>query len=315
MLKFFSFSVGTGDEGTRLDNFLKRRLPELSRSFIKKIIESGNVKVDGKVPKKAGELLRIGADVDVSIPDPEVTDLVPEDIDIDIVYEDEGLAVVIKPAGMVVHPSYGHSSGTLVNALLSRIGKLSGDGDYFRPGIVHRLDRDTSGLIVVAKEESVHRGLSAQFAEHSVSRKYRGIVFGTMMKKSGEVSTLIGRHPKHRKKMAILKTGGRKAVTRYRVLEERRKFSLVEFTLFTGRTHQIRVHTSYLGHPIVGDPLYSTRSPRIMIKDQGKEKTFTVERNMLHAFHIGFEHPVSGDWMEFDAPDPDDFTEFWGFLS
>ncbi len=303
--------VTSQDDGKRLDLFLAERLPEHSRSFIKKVIEKGLVLVDGKVVQKAGTRLKVESLVAVTIPEPEAPDLVPEgDIDITILYEDDHLAVIQKPAGLVVHPACGHPRGTLVNALLARLSSLSSGGDVLRPGIVHRLDKETSGVMVVAKTDAVHRRLTEQFAAHSISRKYRGIVFGMMKKKSGIVETRIGRHPKHRKKMAVLKDGGRVAITEYRVLEEKGGFSLVEFTLRTGRTHQIRVHVSHLGHPIVGDTLYSTRGRTIRL---GK-KEIQVNRNMLHAFHIGFVHPVIEEWMEFTVEDPQDFREFWELI-
>lgn len=294
--------------------YILKSLPDLSRSFVKKIIDSGGVRVNGEIPKKAGDLVRDGDTVDITIPEPESARLLPEDIDITILYEDESLAVIEKPAGIVVHPSLGHPSGTLVNALLGQLKTLSSEGGITRPGIVHRLDKETSGLMIVAKDDAAHRRLARQFSLHSISRKYRGILFGILAEKAGEISTHMGRHPKHRKKMGVLSGKGKKAITRYRVLEERKEFSLVEFTLHTGRTHQIRVHSSYLGHPVVGDRVYSNRSRVVTVRDSTGEREHVVHRNLLHAFHIGFRHPVSETPLEFTIDDPSEFSRLWQFL-
>lgn len=314
MPESFSFFVTDKEEASRLDVYILKKLPHLSRSFVKKIIESGSVKVNGTIPKKAGEMVRVGDAIHVSIPEPEVPSLLPEDIDIGILYEDESVAVIEKPSGLVVHPSFGHPSGTLVNALLARLKKLSCEGGATRPGIVHRLDKETSGIMLVAKNDRAHRKLARQFSLHTISRKYRGILFGLLGKKSGTVDTFIGRHPRHRKKMSVLADRGKRAITEYRVIDERAGFSLVEFSLKTGRTHQIRVHASYLGHPVVGDRVYSSRGRVIKLKNGRDEKQHVVDRNLLHAFHIGFRHPESGGWMQFSIENPGEFDELWKFL-
>lgn len=310
----YSFIVSYKEDPSRLDIYLLKKLSHLSRSYVKKMIDTGCVNVNGVIPRKAGEMVREKDVVEVSIPEPEVSNLIPEDIDIAILHEDESLAVIVKPAGLVVHPSFGHPSGTLVNALLSRLGRLSGEGGATRPGIVHRLDKETSGIMLVAKSDPAHRYLSKQFSLHTISRKYRAILFGILREKTGEIDTFIGRHPKHRKKMSVVTGRGRRAITKYRVINERPRFSLVEFTLETGRTHQIRVHASYLGHPVVGDRVYSGRGRMIKVKNQKGEKQHSVNRNLLHAFHIAFRHPQSEKWMEFAIEDPSSFTEFWNFL-
>ncbi len=315
MPESFSFLVSGRGKTSRLDVYILEKLPHLSRSFVKKIIDGGGVKVNGTAPRKAGEMVRHGDAVEVLIPDPEVPRLVPEDIDIRIIYEDDSLAVIEKPSGLVVHPSCGHPSGTLVNALLGRLQKLSSEGGAARPGIVHRLDRETSGIMLVAKNDRAHRKLARQFSLHTVSRKYRAILFGLLRNKTGAIDTFIGRHPRHRKKMSVLHDRGKRALTEYRVIAERANFSLVEFTLKTGRTHQIRVHASHLGHPVVGDRVYSSRS-RVIKRGNGRsEREHLVNRNLLHAFHIGFRHPESEGWMEFSIEDPGELKEFWEFLA
>ncbi len=314
MTREFHFSLKRGTDGKRLDRVLLDYFPDLSRSAIKKLIERGCITVDGVVPKKAGTQLKEKCQISVIIPPTELPDLSPEEIEIEILYEDDSLAVVNKAAGIVVHPSPGHPSGTLVNALLFKMDTLSAGGEPFRPGIVHRLDRDTSGVMVVAKNDRDHMILQEQFAAHSIGRKYHGFVFGRMKEKEGIIATKIGRHPKERKKMAVVTRSGRRAVTRYRVIEEVSDFSMVEYTLETGRTHQIRVHSSHLGHPVVGDPLYSRKGRDLRIRERGKEKRYTLTRNLLHAFHLSIDHPRSAKRMEFTIPDPYEFTEFRDFL-
>lgn len=314
MPRSISFLVPEEAEGSRLDHFLQGRLPDLSRTFIKKSIEVGYVTLDGKVPKKAGVALSRGSNIHITIPDIEPLDLKAEDMDIDILYEDPAIAVVEKPAGIVVHPSAGHSSGTLVNALLARLTSLSKEGGSLRPGIVHRLDKDTSGVMIVAKADRPHRALAAQFASHTITRRYRAVVKGIMREKMGEIESFIGRHPRHRKKMAVLEEKGRKALTRFRVIDEMKGFSLVELSLYTGRTHQIRVHCSHLGHPVVGDPVYSREGRNIRIS-RGKEvQSIELKRTLLHAYHLGFNHPVTGEPMVFETEAPEEFASFWAFL-
>lgn len=245
-------------------------------------------------------------------------DLLPEDLPVKVLFQDPCLMVVEKPAGMVVHPSPGHTSGTLVHALLSRADGLSGIGGVERPGIVHRLDRDTSGLLVVAKQDAAHAKLSAQLSSRTMARLYRGIVWGRPPEASGTVRTRIGRHPVHRKKMAVLpepgeesdsarpRSPGRVAVTRYRRIESFGPCSLVEFRLETGRTHQIRVHCRHLACPIVGDDVYG-RSREVRLAGV---PAFRVARFLLHACHLGFPHPLTGEWLEFTVEDPPEFARF-----
>ncbi len=250
-----------------------------------------------------------GETLEVTIPAPVPLDLAPEELPLAILHEDAHLLVVEKPAGMVVHPAPGHAGGTLVNALLSRADTLSGIGGVSRPGIVHRLDRDTSGILVVAKTDAAHGGLSAQLSAHTMERRYHGIVFGAPPADEGVVSTRIGRHPVHRKKMAVLPSGGRLAVTRYRRLSSFGPFSLLEFRLETGRTHQVRVHCAHLRCPIVGDDVYG--KPRKIVLGKGERgRTLTVSRFFLHAFRLGFTHPVTGEGLAFAVPDPPEFSGF-----
>src|SRR5512139_2023766 len=249
--------------GDRLDRYLPEALPGFSRVRVRRLIEEGRVLLSG-APARPATRLRGGEAVTVDVPPATPLDLAPEDVPLKVLHEDPWLLVVEKPAGMVVHPAPGHSSGTLVNALLGRSGTLSGIGGVSRPGIVHRLDRDTSGVLVVAKSDAAHGTLSARFAAHAMERKYHGIVFGGPPADTGTVSTRIGRHPFLRKKMAVLPAGGREAVTRYRRIETFGPFSLLEFLLTTGRTHQVRVHCAYLGCPIVGDDVYG-RSRKILL--------------------------------------------------
>ena len=236
--------------------------------------------------------------VEVEVPEAYATTLEPEDIPLEIVYEDDDLVVVNKPAGMVVHPSPGHGSGTLVHALLGRGGGLSGSGGATRPGIVHRLDMGTSGLIVVARNDAAHRGLAAQLRDRTLSRIYLAIVRGSLKDEAGELEGPIGRHPRERKRMAVV-AGGRFARTRYEVVERKRTHTLLRCELDTGRTHQIRVHLAALGHPVAGDDEYGGREPG-------------AERPMLHAWRLRLRQPRTGEDMKFEVPPPEDFNLFWG---
>jgi 23S rRNA pseudouridine1911/1915/1917 synthase len=273
------------------------------------LIGEGKVRVDA-APARASSRLKGNEVVTVSVPHPRPPDLVPEDRPLRILFQDEHLMVVEKPSGMVVHPAPGHPGGTLVNVLLSRADRLSGIGGVARPGIVHRLDRDTSGILVAAKTDQAHADLSAQFASHrAVDRRYHGIVLGKPPRESGTVVTQMGRHPVHRKKMAVLAKGGRRAVTHYRRIESFGPFSLVEFRLETGRTHQVRVHSASLSCPIVGDDVYG-RSRKVTLGKGPSARTVTLDRFLLHAFHLGFLHPATGERMEFAVPDPPEFAAF-----
>ena len=285
-------------DGERLDMFASA-LAGITRSRAGTLMKSGCVRVDGEVQSKAGFKLKPGMAVSVEVPEPAPSRAQPEDIDIDIVYQDADLAVVYKPSGMVVHPAAGNETGTLVNALLRHLDNLSGIGGEVRPGIVHRIDKDTSGLLLVAKNDMAHVSLSEQIKAHSVHRAYRAIVIGGFREDEGDVDAPIGRHPTDRKKMAIV-PDGRSARTHWQVLEALRGATLVECRLTTGRTHQIRVHMASVGHPVLGDPVYGPkRSPYPVSGGQ-----------LLHAFRIGFVHPRTGEEMLFEAPPEPRFTQW-----
>ena len=287
------------DAGKRLDTFLAERLPDLSRSRVQQLLEQGCVLLEGR-PAKKNLRLTPGQCFTLDLPEPEPAELLPEDIPLDIFYEDEELLVINKPKGLVVHPAPGHEGGTLVNALLFHCGdSLSGIGGVRRPGIVHRLDKDTSGLMLAAKTDRAHAALAAQLSGHSLHRVYAALLIGSPREEAGMVSLPIGRHPTDRKKMAVLPGGGREAVTHYRVLEHYSGYSLVECVLETGRTHQIRVHMAALGHPVAGDPLYGGRC------------ALPLSSQCLHAREICFRHPVTGEEMRFACPLP---REFQGIL-
>jgi len=284
--------------GQRLDVLLSERC-ELTRSRIGGLIRDGHVRLNGEVPSKAGVKLRFGDEVMMTVPDASPVETLAQDIPIDILYQDEDLAVVYKPSGMVVHPAAGNPDGTLVNALLMHLDSLSGIGGEIRPGIVHRIDKDTSGLLLVAKNDMSHASLSAQIKEHSVQRAYMAIVQGGFRQDEGSVDGPIGRHPIDRKKMAIV-PDGREACTHWKVLEPLKGATLLECRLTTGRTHQIRVHMASIGHPLLGDPLYGP-----------KKMPYPVSGGqLLHAFRIGFVHPRSGEEMLFEAP-PEKRFENW----
>ncbi|MDK2881991.1 MAG: rRNA synthase [Bacillota bacterium] len=293
--------VFTGQEetvGMRLDVFLAG-LTELglSRSQVQQLIREGRVKVDGR-PAKPSLRLAAGTEVEVIVPPPAPADLRPEAIPLNIVYEDEHLVVLDKPAGLVVHPAPGHPEGTLVNALLAHCGsELAGIGGVLRPGIVHRLDKDTSGLMVVAKSEAAHQGLSAAIKARQVERVYLALAFGELKADVSMVDAPIGRHPVQRKKMAVVERGGRPARTRLRVLERFPGYTYLEATLETGRTHQIRVHLAFIGHPVVGDPVYGRRQGNLGLK-----------RQFLHAARLKFTHPVSGEVLSFSSPLPEELA-------
>ena len=284
--------------GSRLDAFLAGQM-EKTRSSVQKLIEEGNVRVNGS-PAGKNTRLREGDRVEAVEPPPEVLDVTPQNIPLDIVYEDGDLLVVNKPKGMVVHPAPGNPDGTLVNALLYHCGgSLSGINGVIRPGIVHRIDKDTSGLLIVAKNDRAHQSLAEQIAAHSFTRIYNAVVYGNLKTEEGTISAPLGRHPADRKRMAVLSSGGREAVTHYRVLERFSGFTLVECRLETGRTHQIRVHMAHIGHPVAGDPVY------------GPKKCITeLHGQCLHARVIGFVHPATGEYLEFDSGLPPYFQQF-----
>jgi 23S rRNA pseudouridine1911/1915/1917 synthase len=280
----------------RLDRFLALELPQFSRSRLQALIGQGFVRLNEQQPR-ARDSVRAGDVVQVEVPAVEKIEAAPEAIPLRILYEDDDLLVVDKPAGMVVHPGAGNQEHTLVNALLSHCTSLSGIGGKERPGIVHRLDKETSGCLVVAKNDTAHRDLSKQFAARTVKKTYLALVAGRLKKSSGMIDAPIGRHPVHRQRMSISKTSrGRSAITEYRVLRSGQEMSLVECQLHSGRTHQIRVHLHHLGNPVIGDKLYAAKTAR------------NFPRQMLHAWRLGFTHPRTGEWKDFEASLPPDFT-------
>jgi 23S rRNA pseudouridine1911/1915/1917 synthase len=291
--------------GERLDTWLRHKLPALSRGAIQRLIEQGHVRVNGK-PVKSTHTPRAGERVEVEIPEARPADAQPEAIPLDILYEDEVLLVLNKPPGLVVHPASGHETQTLVNALLHHCrGQLSGIGGVARPGIVHRLDKDTSGCMVVAKSDDAHLALSAQFASRKVEKVYHAIVCGEMARDQGDIRAAIARHSSHRKCMTVDEEFGRAAHTSYRVLERLSGATLAEALLHTGRTHQIRVHFKFIGHPLVGDTTYGHRQNQRL-----EELTrYHARRQMLHAFSLAFIHPRTGKRRRFEAPRPADFQD------
>ncbi len=292
-----SLTAASEDRGVRLDSFLACRVPELTRSAAARLIETGRVTVAGRTAAKSCRL-EGGELVEAELPDPEPTQALPQDIPLDVVYEDGDVIVVNKPSGLVVHPAPGHPDGTLVNALLHHCGSsLSGIGGELRPGIVHRIDRDTSGLIIAAKNDAAHQALSAQLQDHTLARTYEAVVVGNLREDRGTVDAPIGRHHTDRKKMAVTDRGGRAAVTHWEVLERFQGFTHVRCRLETGRTHQIRVHMAHLGHPICGDTVYGARKPVPGLTGQ-----------CLHAVGLRFIHPRTGESVELSCPLSDAFT-------
>ena len=297
------FTVDENFSDIRLDKYLSE-ITEFSRSYIAKLVGDGQVLVNS-VPRKVSFKLGVGDTVLLELPEVLTAEAQPENIPLEIVYEDSCMLVVNKPQGMVVHPAAGNQTGTLVNALLYHCGdSLSGIGGVARPGILHRIDKDTSGLLLVAKTDKAHLSLAAQIKEHSLTRKYTALVHGHFGEPEGRVEGPIGRSPKDRKKMCINYDNGRDAVTHYKVLKEFEKYTLLELRLETGRTHQIRVHMSSLGHPVACDPVYGVKKERLSANGQ-----------LLHAKTVGFVHPESGEYMEFSAPLPDYFEKIINKLS
>lgn len=288
----------------RLDVFLRTQFPAVSRGAIQRLIEQDHVRVNNHAVKPTHKP-RAGEKIEIIWPDARPAEALPEEIPLDILFEDKWLLVLNKPAGLVVHPAAGHAEHTLVNALLHHCaGQLSGIGGVARPGIVHRLDKETSGCLVVAKDDATHVALSEQFAKRDVEKIYHAIVCGVMPRDSGEIRAAIARHPSHRKRMAV-DDGGRAAHTSYRVLECLRGATLAEATLHTGRTHQIRVHFQFLGFPVVGDTTYGQKQNQRLEELTG----VTAPRQMLHAFQLAFVHPKTGKRRKFEAPWPEDFKQ------
>ncbi len=298
------------DEGQRLDRALAAHLPDLSRTYVQSLIEGGQVTVEGR-QRKVSHRLREGEHIEVLIPPPLSSDLLPEAIPLVIVYEDADVIVIDKPAGLVVHPAPGHERGTVVNALLGHDPGMQINGSV-RPGIVHRIDKDTSGLMVAAKTDLAHEGLAKQFARHSIDRRYLAIVAGIPTPPSGSVDAPLARSTANRQKMAVVRDGrGKRAVTHYRLVEPLRQAALVECRLETGRTHQVRVHMSSIGHPLLGDPVYGRG--KIAHRDLLNQLDFN--RQALHAALIGFVHPVSKENLSFKSAIPSDMQELFSALA
>lgn len=297
------YTVEKECENLRLDRFLTDKTGK-TRSFVEKLIDGGEVKVNGKIAKP-GYKLKCGDIAEINIPEVKPLEVETENIPLDIVYEDSELIVVNKPQGMVVHPAPGNYGGTLVNALMYHCGNsLSGINGVARPGILHRIDKDTSGLLLVAKTDTAHLFLAEQIKEHSLSRRYKALVFGNIKEDGGTVDKPIGRNPKERKKMCIAKSGGKNAVTHYKVIERFGGYTYISCKLETGRTHQIRVHMQSLGHPVSCDPVYGVK----------KEKINHSGGQLLHAETLGFIHPLTKKYMEFSAPPPDYFEHILNTL-
>ncbi len=300
--KVQEFEVTAAEDGERLDRYLVRIYTEQSRSFFQNLIRDGAVTINAGVAEKTGKSVHAGDLVRVVIPAARSVDIAPRDIPLDILYEDDDVLVVNKPKGMVVHPAPGHLDDTLVNAVLYHCGEsLSGINGELRPGIVHRIDKDTTGALLVCKNDAAHEAIARQIGSHSVTRLYRGIVCGVVKEDEGVIDRPIGRHPTDRKKMAVTKEGGRSAVTHFHVLKRFARYTYLEFRLETGRTHQIRVHMESLHHPLLGDAVYGGCSKEYAIPG--------LTGQTLHAMTIGFLHPATGEYLEFTAPLPDYFEE------
>ena len=298
-MEILNYQVSDGQSGIRIDRYLSEMNEELSRSYIQKLLKEQKITVNGSAVK-ANYKVQEGDEISVVVPDIKEPDILPEDIPLDILYEDDDVLIVNKPKGMVVHPSAGHYSGTLVNAIMYHCkDTLSGINGEIRPGIVHRIDMGTTGSLIVCKNDEAHVNIAQQIKEHSVNRIYVGIVCGNVKEDSGTVEGAIGRHPIERKKMAINEKNGKPAITHYKVLERFKNYTYMQFKLETGRTHQIRVHMASIGHPLLGDTLYS--SGRLPFKH--------LQGQCLHAKTIGFIHPKTGEYMEYSAPLPEYFEK------
>lgn len=303
-MESYKFKITPDDKGVRIDKYLADNVPDVTRSSIVNLIESGSVIVSGKTVAKNYKL-RAGDEIEITIPDPVEYEAKAENIPLDIVYEDSDLLVVNKPKGMVVHPAAGNYEGTLVNALLYHCkDELSGINGVMRPGIVHRIDKNTSGLLIVAKNDKAHKHLAKQIQEHSFTREYEAVVHGNFREDSGTVDAPIGRHHTERKKMTVTDKNSKNAVTHFEVIKRFGKYTHIKCILETGRTHQIRVHMAYIGHPVAGDDVYGVK----------KEKT-SFPGQCLHARKIGFVHPTSGEYLEFSSDLPEYFQKFLSKLN
>ncbi len=292
----FIYQIGLGEDDCRLDKWIADALPDLSRSYIQKCIRDNAVLVNDK-PQKAGYRLKVDDEIVFSVPEATEPAIEAENIPLDILYEDKDVLVVNKPKGMVVHPAPGHYSGTLVNAVMYHCkNELSGINGSLRPGIVHRIDKDTTGALIVCKNDHSHNAIAAQLKEHSITRRYRAIVHGVVAQDTGVINAAIGRDPRDRKRMAAGVTGGRDAVTHYTVLERFKEYTYIECRLETGRTHQIRVHMASIGYPVLGDEVYGTR-----------KSPYKLQGQTLHAMVAGFIHPSTGEYIEVTAPLPEYF--------
>lgn len=299
----FCFEITEELEDERIDKCLSMLIDSLSRSFIQKLIKEDAVSVNG-APVKGSYRVRTDDRVSFCLPEAVEPDIEPEDIPLDILYEDKDVIVVNKPKGMVVHPAAGHYRGTLVNGLLYHCGsELSGINGCLRPGIVHRIDMDTTGSIIACKNDAAHSCIAAQLKEHTITRRYRAICFGVLKEDEGTIDKPVGRHPTDRKKMAVNERNGKRAVTHYKVLRRFEKYTYIECVLETGRTHQIRVHMASIGHPLLGDEVYSDR-----------KAPFKLQGQTLHAMTLGFRHPSTGEYVEINAPLPDYFEHLLEIL-
>ena len=295
----YKVNIEEQHQGTRIDLVLSMALPETSRSFLQKLISNGAVSIDGEVCKSKKLKVEAGQEVTITVPEPEQLNVEAEDIPLEIVYEDDDVLVVNKPKGMVVHPAVGNYNGTLVNAVMYHCGdSLSSINGVIRPGIVHRIDKDTSGLLMIAKNDNAHNSLAAQLAEHSITRAYQAIVYNNFSTDEGTVDAPIGRDPKNRLRQAVTQQNSKRAVTHYKVLERLGKFTHIEARLETGRTHQIRVHMAHIKHPLLGDFVYGPA-----------KNPYGVQGQMLHAKVLGFVHPTTGEYMEFESELPEEFRQ------
>ncbi len=309
------YRVTATESGLRLDLFLASHESGFSRARLQRLIESGRVTISGKAAIRASQKLRTGDIVMLEEPPATPLELIPQDIPLSILYEDHDLLVLDKPAGLVVHPAAGHVSGTLVNALLFHCRDLSGIGGVMRPGIVHRLDKDTSGLLVVAKTDAAHQGLALQFKKHQVGKTYQALVYGDPREKTGQIDLPVGRHPVERKKMSTKSRRGKEAATRWRIAERFGVATLLNVDIVTGRTHQIRVHLAAIGHPVVGDAVYGSSKRATTLTDPAvKGRLKEMSRQALHAARLSFTHPVTHKILEFHAPLPADMEDLCAFL-
>jgi 23S rRNA pseudouridine1911/1915/1917 synthase len=302
-------TTASGDAGRRLDLFVAQRVPELSRTRIQELIREGHIRVDGRIAK-VSHRVSAGEAIEIEVLPRPALEALPEDLPLDLLYVDDDFVIVNKPAGMVVHAGAGHARGTLVNALLHRLGKLPEAGGALRPGIVHRLDRETSGAMVVARNDQVHEHLSEQFRSRNVRKIYLALVHGKMPRDSGTITLPISRDPHRRTRMTARASKGRHARTDWRVIARLDRCTLIETVLHTGRTHQIRAHFAAIGHPVLGDTLYG--APRVL--RAGTRNLPLLERNFLHAARIGFSHPSSGEWVEVRAPLPKELRLYFDQL-